>query len=59
MRTTNRVIGILLAVCSATSAVGQIWYVDKYSPGPTHDGLTWRTAFVDLQDAIPGMAFFR
>ena len=29
-----------------------IYYVDDNAPGPTYDGLSWATAFKDLQDAL-------
>jgi hypothetical protein len=28
------------------------FFVDHEAPGPTHDGLTWTTAFVTVQDAL-------
>ncbi|HSD84453.1 MAG TPA: hypothetical protein VLG46_11365, partial [Anaerolineae bacterium] len=27
-------------------------YVDADAPGPVHDGLSWTTAYTDLQDAL-------
>ena len=29
-----------------------IWYVDKSAPGPAHNGLSWGTAFTQVQSAI-------
>jgi hypothetical protein len=29
------------------------YYIDANSPGPTHDGLTWETAFTDIQQILP------
>jgi parallel beta-helix repeat protein len=31
-------------------------YVDADAPGPSHDGLTWATAFLHVQDGINGAA---
>jgi hypothetical protein len=33
-------------------AAGTVIYVDQDSPGATHDGLTWTTAFTSLQGAL-------
>lgn len=30
----------------------KMYHVDADAPGPAHDGVTWATAFVNLQDAI-------
>lgn len=35
-------------------AQGSIIYVDTDAPGPTHDGLSWTTAFTNVQDALSG-----
>lgn len=38
--------GSIAALCLAThGASAAVWYVDKYSPGPAHDGTTWQTAY--------------
>ena len=29
-----------------------IWYVDAAAPGPTHDGTTWTSAYLTVQEAI-------
>jgi hypothetical protein len=38
------------AAPEAPSAI--IVYVDKDAPGPTHDGLSWTTAYTTVQDAL-------
>ena len=49
---------ICIAMCIATAAAprahGQnvVRLVDKTAQGPGHDGLTWPTAYRDLQDAL-------
>ncbi|MCX6376182.1 MAG: chitobiase/beta-hexosaminidase C-terminal domain-containing protein, partial [Armatimonadetes bacterium] len=31
---------------------GSIWYVSKNSPGPTHDGTSWATAYLTVQEGL-------
>lgn len=40
----------LLAIAAAHGQA--IWYVDQPSTAPTPDGVSWCTAFLDLQDAL-------
>ncbi len=49
-------VGLLLALrpCSARATV---YFVDGRAPAAVHDGLTWETAFVRLDDAL-AVAFF-
>ena len=48
---------LALALPQVARADGPI-YVDRDAPGPTHDGLSWATAYTDVQDgldaALPG-----
>jgi parallel beta-helix repeat protein len=39
-------------VKSADYAITNVLYVDQDAPGPTHDGFTWQTAFIRVQDAL-------
>ena len=32
--------------------IQRLWYVDDDAPGQVHDGSSWETAFVHLQDAL-------
>lgn len=44
-------VGVVFVV-SMFSASGEIYRVDQNAPGPGEDGLTWETAFTDLQAAL-------
>ncbi|UCE61525.1 MAG: right-handed parallel beta-helix repeat-containing protein, partial [Phycisphaerales bacterium] len=47
------VIGLFLVAALTGSASAQpTWYVDWQAPGPPNDGLTWCTAFNDLDTAL-------
>lgn len=35
-----------------SAIVGSILYVDSKAPGPAHDGLSWKTAYTNIQDAL-------
>jgi parallel beta-helix repeat protein len=35
-----------------TPAEGQVLYVDQDAPGPEHDGSTWDTAFLTIQEGV-------
>lgn len=50
----NSVLMITVGVILSAPFVlaGGIIYVDVDAPGPVHDGSTWDTAFVHLQDAL-------
>ncbi len=53
-RTTMSVLAIVGLMCLAT---GPAWadtiiYVDAYATGPTHDGSSWCSAYLHLQDAL-------
>jgi uncharacterized repeat protein (TIGR01451 family) len=45
----------LLATTQVARADGPI-YVDRDAPGPTHDGLSWATAYTNLQDGLDAAA---
>ena len=51
---TSICIAICIAATAATPAHGQdvVRLVDKTAEGPGHDGLSWPTAYLDLQDAL-------
>ena len=49
---TGAVVALSLAL-AALPASAAIVYVDKYSPGPAHDGKSWQTAFPTI---LPGYA---
>ena len=38
---------LFVSLASATTL-----YVDQTAPGPTHDGLSWATAFLKIGDAV-------
>ncbi|MBN1579574.1 MAG: hypothetical protein JXA89_02640 [Anaerolineae bacterium] len=40
------------ALSPAVRAQGTIIYVDQDAPGPQHDGSSWTTAYLDLQEAL-------
>ncbi len=42
----------LVVACHAFSTYGTPVYVDTDASGPVHDGLTWCTAYIDLQEAF-------
>lgn len=42
----------ILVFLLSSHAQADIWYVDKTAPGPAHDGDTWTTAYVTVQEAI-------
>lgn len=44
-------VGCLLTI-SANAEAGTVIYVDADATGPTHDGTSWCTAYVDLQQAL-------
>jgi uncharacterized repeat protein (TIGR01451 family) len=41
----------LLSTTQVARADGPI-YVDRDAPGPTHDGLSWATAYINVQDGL-------
>jgi hypothetical protein len=41
-----------LAFLVSGSASAQVVYVDKNSPGPGHDGTSWDTAFLSIQEGV-------
>ena len=44
---------LLFALSSTTHAVDSgVIFVDKDAPGPGHDGLSWATAYTNVQDAL-------
>ncbi|GAG39293.1 unnamed protein product, partial [marine sediment metagenome] len=36
--------------------VGEVVYVDQSAPGPTHDGASWDTAFLTIQEGVDAAA---
>ncbi len=38
--------------CTSLALAGQVWHVDGQASGPPNDGLSWCTAFTDLQNAL-------
>ena len=52
MRVVLLCTAILIAALLFVSAVSAATlYVDRSAPGPTHDGLSWGTAFLKIGDA--------
>ncbi len=48
---------VLIVAVAAGPALGQpVLYVDQDATGPVHDGATWCTAFIHLQDALAAAA---
>ncbi|GEM_PF-5065284 len=45
---------LLLALggTSDVAAVSRIYYVKRDAPGPSHNGLSWSTAFTDVQQRL-------
>ena len=41
-----------LPALGGATAAGKVIYVDAAAPGPVHDGASWATAYVFLQDAL-------
>ena len=44
--------GLLLIVVSSTGAFAATVYVSGGAPGPVHNGLSWETAFLKIQEGI-------
>jgi len=44
-------------VLSIFHAAGEVYRVDQNAPGPGNDGLSWPTAFTDLQTALSAAVF--
>jgi uncharacterized repeat protein (TIGR01451 family) len=40
------------SIMPATAQTGTLYYVDADAAGPTHDGLSWTTAYTNVQDAL-------
>jgi hypothetical protein len=43
---------VLLGTPQLAQAQGGTIYVDQDAPGPAHDGLSWTTAYTNVQDAL-------
>jgi hypothetical protein len=42
---------LILTLATSGGAPAVVYYVDQNAPGPTHDGSSWQTAFLRIQDA--------
>jgi hypothetical protein len=45
-------IAFLLSALLSTSAYSAVIYVDQNAPGPEHDGASWETAFLTVQQGL-------
>jgi parallel beta-helix repeat protein len=43
---------MLLCALLSTSAYSAVIYVDQNAPGPEHDGISWETAFLTVQEGL-------
>ena len=51
MRSALSIVGVVLAIASSAQAGGPV-YVDESATGPVHDGSSWCSAYLDLQQAL-------
>jgi hypothetical protein len=49
---TSLLIAVFLVGIGCTIAAADVIYVNANAPGPTHDGTSWLTAYLSLQDAL-------
>jgi len=49
-----RLLCVLVLFLGPSAALAKSVYVSKSSPGPTHNGTTWATAYVSVQQGITG-----
>jgi uncharacterized repeat protein (TIGR01451 family) len=67
MRSTNKCLWISMILAAFMAAIALLStprvaradgpiYVDRDAPGPTHDGLSWATAYTNLQDGLDAAA---